>query len=194
MIELLALFFVGCVVVLIGLSALFRMTNRDAGSRQFPEMQLKDFVELRALSFRNFSVLFSDSDCRILRAEPRFVRIARRLRRDRRRMALTWLGAVRSDVLLLWRLRRLLTAYGISQGLGEETATTASIVSILVFLSILRVCVFLFGPFAFRQTASLARRHIEAYSRSCRAALGRLPKNKLAEFGAEWRRQYVSAA
>src|SRR5712664_1264214 len=38
MTELLALFFVGCVIVLIGLSALFRMPKIDAGNWQFPEM------------------------------------------------------------------------------------------------------------------------------------------------------------
>jgi hypothetical protein len=194
MIELAVLFFIGCVIVILALSFSFRKQNREIGCWQFAEIELRNFVELRALSFKNFSVLFSDSDCRILRAEPRLVRIAKRIRIDRRRMALTWLAAVRSDVLLLWRLRRLLTAYGVSQGPVVETATTASIVSILAFISILRVCVFLFGPFAFGQTAYMARRHIETYSRSCRAALGRLPKNKLAEFGAEWRGQHVSAA
>ncbi len=194
MMELFALFFAGCAIVIGGLSALFRYRNSEFAGWQGAEINLADFIELRGLNFKNFALLFSDSDYRILLAEPALARIAKILRKDRRRLALQWLVALRSDVLSLWRLRRLLTAYGISEDIGLELETTARIVSILVFISALRLCVFVFGPFAFRQIACKGRRYIETYSRFCQAALGRLPQNKWDAFSAEWQAQRITAA
>jgi hypothetical protein len=194
MIELVVLFFVGCVIVVLGLFTLFRMSNGEMGGWQCAERKLGDFIELRGLSLKNFSLLFSASDWKILVAEPRLVPIAKRLRMDRRTLALRWLAAVRLDVVSLWRLHRLLTAYGVSQGLGAELATTARAAGILTFIFVLRLCVFVFGPFAFQDIADWSRQAIETYSQGCRAALERLPRNKLAEFSAEWRAQQVSAA
>ncbi len=194
MIELLTLFLAGCVIVIGGLSALFRYRNSDFSGWQGAKINLADFIELRGLNFKNFALLFSDSDYRILLAEPALARIAKILRKDRRRLALQWLVALRSDVLTLWRLRRLLTAYGISEDIRSELAITARIVSILAFISALRLCVFIFGPFAFRQIACRGRRYIETYSRFCQSALGRLPQNKWDAFSAEWQAQRITTA
>jgi hypothetical protein len=194
MIGLLALLLVGCAIVAFGILGLFRMPNRKSGDLQVVDIQLGDFMEFRALSFKNFPRLFSDSDCRVLREEPRLVRIAKRLRSDRRRLALRWLAAVRSDVFALWRLRRLLVAYGVSEGPTVEFATTIKVLSIVVLISVFQMCVFVFGPFAFQHIASWSRRKIEVYTRSCQAALGRLPKSKWPEFSAEWRTRHALAA
>src|SRR5882762_5738950 len=120
MIDLFVLLLVGCVIVTVAIFALLRMSNRDTGSLQVVEIQLANLMELRALSFKNFPSLFSDCDCRVLGAEPRLVGIAKRLRAERRRLALRWLASVRSDVLALWLLRRLLIAYGVSLGPVSE--------------------------------------------------------------------------
>ena len=65
---------------------------------------------------------------------------------------------------------------------------------ILGSILVLRVGVFVFGPFVFAGIAYKVRRGIERYTRSCRAALGRLPRNKFEDFSAEWRtRQFLAA-
>lgn len=184
--ELLTLLFIGSVIVVLGLRALFRIRNKEMGVWQAPEVRLTDFIELRALNFKNFELLFSDSDCRILASEPRLARIAERLRMERRTLALQWLAALRSDVVSLWRLRRLLTAYGVSEVVSLELTTTARIVSILALIFFLRLCVFIFGPFAFQQIACKGWIYAQTYLLFCQAALARLPRNKWAEFSGEW--------
>jgi hypothetical protein len=193
-IELLALLLIGCLILILGLLALLRMPARDSGTLQVIQVELSELVELRALPFKNFPRLFSDSDYRSLLSEPRLVRSAELLRKDRRRLALHWLAALRLDVLSLWRLRRLLTSYGISQGAGAELPMTVRALVILGSIAVLRAGVFVFGPFAFSAIAYKVRRSIETYMRSCRAALGRLPRNRFADFSAEWRTRQVLAA
>jgi hypothetical protein len=96
-------------------------------------------------------------------------------------------------ILSLWLLRRLLTAYGVSQGPGPELTTTCKVIFVLISISALRCRVFVIGPFAFQRITQCSRKHIETYSRSCRPALGRLPKSKWADFGAAWRYHRAAA-
>lgn len=195
MIGLVLVLAAGCLILALAVFALFwRMPAKDTGSLQVVDVELGELIELRALRFRNFSRLFSDADYRALCSEPRLTRSAEILRQERRRLALRWLAALRSDVLLLWRLRRQLTAYGISQGAGPELLMTVRALTILATLTVLRLGVFVFGPFAFSGLAQKIRRYIETYTRSCRAALGRLPRDKFADFSAEWRSRHVLAA
>jgi hypothetical protein len=193
MIGLLALLLVGCAIVAVAIFGLFRMPNGKTGNLQVAEIRLTDLIELRALSFKNFPRLFSDSDWRVLREEPRLVRIAKRLRSVRRRLALQWLASVRSDVLSLWLLRRLLIAYGVSLGPLAELAMTCRVIFVLIVIFALRCCVFVFGPFAFQRLALSSRKYIETYSRCCQASLGRLPKNKVSDFAAAWRYHRAAA-
>jgi hypothetical protein len=185
--NLLLALFLGAVILLIGLFALYRRPEHEERSLQAVEIRLADFMELRALRFKNFPRLFSDSDCRILSDDPRLLAIAKRLRKERRRLALHWLASVRSDVLALWLLRRLLIAYGVSLGPASELAMTCRVLLVLTSIFALQCCVFVFGPFAFHRIASRARKNIETYSRSCQAALARLPKTQLDDFAAAWR-------
>lgn len=191
MTSLLALFLVGCLIVVLGFRALFRMLKPREMVWEFPEINLMELVELRALSFQNSSRLFSNTDYRLLRAEPRLGEIAKRLRIDRRQLALQWLAAVRSDVSSLWRLRRLLAAYGVSEGTMVELSITVEVIFILAWISALRLCVFLLGPFAFHRIVAMGRRQVETYSRCCRSTLARLPRNKWPQFKAEWLAQQV---
>jgi len=167
--------------------------NRDTGSLQVVEIQLADLMELRALRFKNFPSLFSDSDCRVLRAEPSLVGIAKHLRMERRWLALRWLASVQSDVLSLWLLRRLLITYGVSLGPVSELAMTCRVIFALIAISALRCSVFIFGSFTFQRMVSRSRKYIETYSRSCQAALGRLPKSKVSDFQAAWRYHRAAA-
>ena len=194
MITLLVLLVVGCAVVASGFYVLFRIPRQRVNALQAGDILIADVVELHALKFRNFSRLFSDADYRFVRTEPKLVRTAKCLRKERRQLALGWLAAVHSDVLAVRRLRRLLVAYGVSQGRGVEAAGSIRVLFIIAFLGILRGCVFLFGPFAFRRAALWGRREIEIYTRSCQVALWRLPRNRATEFSTEWRSRQILAA
>ena len=193
MISLLVLALIGVLILILGLYALPRMPKKEMGHLQAVEIRITDLMELRALTFKNFPSLFSDSDCRVLRAEPRLAGIARHLRMERRRLALRWLASVRSDVLSLWLLRRLLIAHGVSLGPVAELAMTCRVIFVLISISALRCSVFVFGPFAFHRIVSRSRKYIETYSRSCQAALGRLPKSKMSDFTAAWRYHRAAA-
>jgi hypothetical protein len=191
---LLALLVIGCVLVGSAFCVLLRMPRERTSTPQVGEMRLADIVQLRGVRFKNFARLFSDADYHALRAEPKLVRIAENLKKDRRHLALNWLKSVQSDVLTLWRLRRLLVSYGVSQGRSVESVAMVRVFSILLFINSLRICVFLFGPFAFHGIILWGRERIESYSRSCQAALWRLPKNKLDDFAINWRARQVLAA
>lgn len=193
MISLLVVALIGIVILILGLYALPRMPQKEMGNLGVVEIRITDLMELRALTFKNFPRLFSDSDCRVLRAEPRLVGIAKHLRMERRRLALRWLASVRSDVLSLWLLRRLLIAYGVSLGPASELAMTCRVIFVLIAISALRCCVFVFGPFAFQRMVLRSRKYVETYSRSCQAALGRLPKSKVSDFTAAWRYHRAAA-
>jgi hypothetical protein len=192
---LVAILVSGCLIVLLGIYFLCRTPRHDTGALQeSAEFELRDVVQLRALAFNNFAQLFSDSDYQELRAEPKLVALARELKQERRRLALAWLAALRADILVLWRLRRLLAAFGASQGRGMESAATIRVIGVLLVVYGLRVCVFLFGPFAFNEITMTARRYTEAYTRSCEGALSLLPKEKWSAFSAEWCARRIEAA
>jgi hypothetical protein len=193
MIGLLAVLLLGCAIAGFAVFGLYRMPSRQSSNLQVVAIQLSDFMEFRALSFKNFPILFSDSDWHILRTEPRLVQTAKHLRTERRRLALRWLAAVQSDVLALWRLRRLLVSFGVSEGSGAELTTTIEAILIVASISAFRICVFVFGPFAFQNVGSWSRKKAGAYTRSCQTALERLPRSKWPDFSAEWRQRHALA-
>ena len=184
---LIALPLIGGAIVFFAFYALVRVPGETKESAFLQEIHIADIVELRAIPFKNFPRLFSDADYRSLRADAKLTRLAKRLKKDRKRLALRWLAALQADVFALWRLRRLLFSYGVSKGLGTESAATIGVLSVLLFIFSLRICVFLFGPFALRGVALWGRRQIEVYNRSCQSALQRLPSQKWPDFSLEWR-------
>ena len=186
MIHIIVLFILGLVILVGGLMALRRSPPDTAENDGFID-DLRDLIALRSLSFRNATRLFVDSDYRVLLADPRLSPIARELRKDRRRIALQWLRALQQDVFGLWRLRRLLTKYGAVQSTAEEVAALLNALQILWIILLLRLLVFLFGPFSFANGASNVRCYADNFSSLCARAVGRLPKGKWVEFVNEWR-------
>ena len=192
--TLFVLALIGCASVILGVYALLRRPGQTNIHLQAGEIRVADIVELRGIAFRNFLLLFSDADYRAFRQESKLLRLARTLRKERRLIALTWLKAVQSDLLALWRLRRLLVSYGVSQGPAMESLATVRVLCMLFALIALRISVFAFGPFAVRGIVLRCRRQIEFYTRSCQAALWRLPKHQWPQFSTEWRSRHVLAA
>ena len=192
MIQLLVLLILGLVVLVAGLILLRRSPPATAENDELAD-DLEDLVALRSLSFRNVTRLFADSDYEMLRADPRLSRIARELRQDRRRIALHWLEALQQDLFSLWRLRRLLSKYGAVQSATEELATILEVLRIVSLVLMLRLLVFLFGPFIFAKWASDVRRFAHIFSGSCARAAKRLPRAKWAEFENEWRGMHAAS-
>jgi hypothetical protein len=183
---LVTLLLIGGAMVSFGFYVLMCVPDETKESAFLHEVHIADIVELRAIPFKNFPRLFSDADYRALRAEPKLTRLGKGLKKDRKGLALRWLAALQLDVFALWRLRRLLFSYGVSTGLGLESAVAIEVSCILLFILSLRICVFLFGPFAFHGVALWGRRQIDVYKRSCQSALQRLPSQKWPDFSIEW--------
>lgn len=193
MTQLIIFLAIGSILLVFGLFALVRIPKENAG-KQESTVPLINIVALPSLEFKNPSVIFSAADYRTLSSDQRLQKVARQLWTDRRRIALHWLKLLQADVVSLWHLRRLLTSYGVSQGLREELAATLQILMTLLFLTTLRVFVFLFGPFACAGIAFSARRHADGLFHGCRAALGHLPESRWIQFADEWRTLHVPLA
>src|SRR3989441_67405 len=186
MIQLVALLLFGVLVLVVGIYTLRRSPPATAENDASAD-DLKELIALQSLDFRNMPRLFADSDYQMLLADPRLLRIARELRQDRKRIALHWLKALQQDVFRLWQLRRLLTKYGAAQSTAEELATILHVLRIVSLILLLRLLVFLFGPFRFARGVSEVRRHAHSFSGSCGRAVRRLPSGRWIEFMNEWR-------
>ena len=184
--QLIFLLILGGVLFVLSLLALFRTPPKHEAPGQAMETLLK-IVPLPSLEFRHCGVLFDDADYRSVAAEPILQAVAEQLRQDRRRLALSWLRLLQTDVFTLWRFRRLLTTFGVSTGAREEWATARRAVALLLFLLGLRLFVALFGPFAFASWAAKIRNRVRGYSCFCGETLSRLPMYQLAQLETNWR-------
>lgn len=193
MTQLIILLVIGSGLLIIGVLALILKPSGNAGKPE-PAAALINIVALPSLEFKNPSQIFSDADYRVLVSEPRLRDIAQGLKSDRRRMALQWLRLLQIDVVSLWRLRRMLTTYGVSQGMRAELATTIQIALMIISLGALRSFVFCFGPFACARSVSTVRLHADGLFRGCGAALRHLPESCWIQFADEWRAVQTRAA
>jgi hypothetical protein len=184
--QLIFLLILGGLLFALSLLALFRTPSKHQVPGQAMETLLK-IVPLPSLEFRHSGVLFDDADYRSIATEPRLRAVAEQLRRDRRRLALSWLRLLQADVFTLWRFRRLLTTFGVSAGLREEFATARRAVGLILFLLGLRLFVALFGPFAFASVAAKIRDRVRGYSCFCGETLSRLPMYRVAQLETDWR-------
>ena len=184
--QLIFMLVVGILLFVLSLVALFRTPRNYEATGEAMETLLK-IVPLPGLDFRHSRVLFDETDYRSIASEPRFRPIAEQLRRDRRRIALSWLRLLRADVLSLWRFRRLLTTFGICASVKEEFATAGTAIGLLLLLLGLRFFVGLFGPFAFASAAAKVRDRVRGFSGYCGGMLARLPMYQLAQLESNWR-------
>jgi hypothetical protein len=184
--NLLFLVFLGLLFLLSLPVALFRLP-RDQEANGEAAVALRRMVSLPGLDFTHSRVLFDEADYCSIASEPRFKAIAEQLRRDRRRMALAWLGLLRGDVHTLWRFRRLLTRFGVSTKAKEESAVAGTAIRLLLSLFCLRAVVAIFGPFAFASAAAKVRDRVRGFSSYCGGMLARLPAYKLTQLESDWR-------
>jgi hypothetical protein len=90
-----------------------RPDDESDSSEEFGQRHVGYFSQVRqALAAEDFAFLAS-------RGSPQ---LARRLRRERRKIALTYLACLRGDFLKLWRLARVIASMSPQVGLGQELA------------------------------------------------------------------------
>ena len=187
MIQLLLMAFIGILLLCFALFALGRKSRTKSEDCSDSEVELLRMLRLGSLEF-DATILFSDTDYRLLASEPQLRSLARELRKDRRDIALDWLRELQKDVFSMWRFRSFLTRLGVTVGMRNELSEAFRSLLLLSLLCVVRVSVRLLGPYAFGKTAVTVRTSVENLKRSCVATLSNLPREQWPQIAAEWQR------
>jgi len=187
MIQLLLMAFIGILLLCFALFALGRKSRTKSEDCSDSEVELLRMLRLGSLEF-DATILFSDTDYRLLASEPQWRSLARELRKDRRDIALDWLRELQKDVFSMWRFRSFLTRLGVAVGMRNELSEAFRSLLLLSLLCVVRVSVRLLGPYAFGKTAVAVRTSVENLKRSCVATLSNLPRERWPQIAAEWQR------
>ena len=187
MIQLLLMAFIGILLLCFALFALGRKSRTKSEDCSDSEVEVLRMLRLGSLEF-DATILFSDTDYRLLASEPQLRSLARELRKDRRDIALDWLREFQKDVFSMWRFRSFLTRLGVTVGMRNELSEAFRSLLLLSLLCVVRVSVRLLGPYAFGKTAVTVRTSVENLKRSCVATLSNLPREQWPQIAAEWQR------
>jgi len=187
MIQLLLMAFIGILLLCFALFALGRKSRTKSEDCSDSEVEVLRMLRLGSLEF-DATILFSDTDYRLLASEPQWRSLARELRKDRRDIALDWLRELQKDVFSMWRFRSFLTRLGVTVGMRNELSEAFRSLLLLSLLCVVRVSVRLLGPYAFGKTAVTVRTSVENLKRSCVATLSNLPREQWPQIAAEWQR------
>jgi hypothetical protein len=157
------------------------------------ESEVRDTIAgLSAANAQHFDMLFGDGDYRMLRARPELKSVCAKFRRDRRRIALLWLGELHSDVLLVWEFRRFLVRNGLPVTLREEAAIGFTGCLALAYLNAIRLTVVFCGPFVLSSALRSAKRPVERLSSRGAGLLARVPAPMRASLKQRWTQHVVS--
>ena len=187
MIQLLLMAFIGILLLCFALFALGRKSRTKSEDCSDSEVEVLRMLRLGSLEF-DATILFSDTDYRLLASEPQWRSLARELRKDRRDIALDWLRELQKDVFSMWRFRSFLTRLGVTVGMRNDLSEAFRSLLLLSLLCVVRVSVRLLGPYAFGKTAVTVRTSVENLKRSCVATLSNLPREQWPQIAAEWQR------
>jgi hypothetical protein len=161
-----------------------------------PEKTESEICEtIAGLSLANthaFDMLIGDSDYRVLRTKPELKAVSAKFRRDRRRIALLWLGELKKDVRLVWEFRRFLVRNGLPVTFREEAAIAFSGYFALLYLAAMSGIVFTCGPFVLAQTIRTARVPVERLSRLGAGLLARAPAAQKAQLELRWTKHVLA--
>jgi hypothetical protein len=186
MVQLVLMLGIGLLLLASGLFVLVRGFRRSPANSGASDFELSNLLRLVSLEIKNPALLFSDADYRLIQSEPRLRPLARELWKDRRRIALTWLRQCQRDVGLLWRFRRFLVSRGASETLRGELAAVFQLFGLTSLLTVLRVSVWLWGPYAFTSLSFGVWGYVQMLKRSCARMLEGLPREEWHRVAAEW--------
>lgn len=176
------------VVCLLGLALLFVFFLPTNGrSREHPAGQThRPVAGLSATSMDDLNVLFRSDDYLTLSAVPELRSVRKKFWRDRRRIALIWLGELQADVHILWEFRRFLVRNGLQVTLRQEAGIAYAASVAWLCLSAVRLAVFVFGPFALLRSLRNTKSLVEQLSSRDVALLARVSAPEKAEIEQSW--------
>ena len=148
--------------------------------------RLQEIVSLSGLDFGLADRLLDDSDYLLLRSREQLRPVAAQLRRDRQKIILLWLRYLREDVKSLWRFRRFLALHGVPVTAAEEVRIGAMTVCAIVFVDVMRMVVFVFGPVALPRFFGAATKQVRAICYLCTGFLSRVPAATLPKMQQMW--------
>jgi len=162
-----------------------------ARTKDRPEIS-ETIAGLSAANAQSFDMLFGDRDYRALRSRKELKAIAKKFRRDHRRIALLWLGELQRDVLVVWEFRRFLVRNGLPVTFREEAIIGAGACFALAYLNVLQTTVFLCGPFVFSGAVRSAKLPVERLSGQGADLLSHAPDAMRAQLQSEWTRHVLA--
>lgn len=176
-------------VALLGLALLFAFSlrlNPKSGENAAVHQTHSPVPGLSSASFAHFDILIGKDDYHKLRARPELRSVRQKFWRDRRRITLMWLSELQRDIHTLWEFRRFLVRNGLRVTFQEEAdlAFTASLA--LLYLRIIRVTVFILGPFTATVALKNARMLVQSLCSRGEALLARVPVLRKAEIEQGW--------
>ena len=145
-----------------------------------------EMLRLESLSVRCANQILNSSDYQTLHTNPALSEVAKRLRRERRDLALLWFCMLLDDLEKLHRFRGLLVRNGLSIRFYEEVQIAYRLCSSVIFLNFLKVLVRTCGPFALQTVIRRATVPINSMSRASASLLNRLPSSQWPEIANQW--------
>jgi hypothetical protein len=146
-------------------------------------------IRLSGHSFTNSVRLLDDSEYRILAANPRLSRVAKELLSSRKDLTLQWISVLLSDLVSLWRFRRLLVRHGARVAPQEEFKILQTFVYCWALLFALKLSVRIAGPFAAAGMVRQASGFVGKMSDAAATTLARVPSAVWPEIERDWQAQ-----
>jgi len=146
-------------------------------------------VGLKGASFVQGDRLLDDTEYQLLRSNPDLRQVAAQYRKNRRELALMWIDVLLKDLHALWLFRQFVIQRGgapTKPGEDEEWVILRSFVVAVILLNLVKVSVFILGPFALSRMACGARRPVDAVSRAAASALARIPSTGWSDLERAW--------
>lgn len=148
---------------------------------------------LNALHFSDFDILSGYRDYQTLRLRPELKSVRIKFRHDRRRIVLMWLEELQRDLQVIWEFRRFLVKNGVSITFHDEVAVGLAALVSLSYIRIMRLTVFILGPFKPRRALRDVRIPVEGLSVQSFALLARAPHETRARIEEMWTKHVVAS-
>ena len=180
-------------VVSVGFLAAFLLLGVKGRAAASPNVSavtaVGQMIRLGGQRFTNSVRLLDDSEYRTLAANPRLNGVAKQLLSSRKDLTLQWISVLLSDLMSLWRFRRLLVRHGASIRPQEELRILQTFVCCWALLLALKLSVRVAGPFAAASLVREADGFVGKMSDAAASTLARVPSTVWPEIERDWMAQ-----
>lgn len=170
---------------------IFLLNSQAPAQTRNPEIR-DSIAGLSSTDAPNLEMLFADRDYRTLCARPELKIVSAKYRRDRRRIALLWLGELQRDVRLVWEFRRFLVRNGLPVTFREEAGIAFAGSFALIYLHVTRLTVFFCGPFVLSGALRHAGSPVSRLSSRGAGLLARAPADARVRLEQKWAQHVLS--